>query len=83
MIKKQINQNDNYNLELLNSVGYDYVFNNNPINNLKNKINIPKISSEDKTKNLEKLKSDEIKILNVGCDEKHINLEKNKIKGIF
>jgi 2-methylcitrate dehydratase len=33
--------------------------------------------------NLEKLKSDEIKILNVGCDEKHINLEKNKIKGIF
>ena len=38
MIKKQINQNDNYNLELLNSVGYDYVFNNNPINHLKNKI---------------------------------------------
>ena len=33
--------------------------------------------------NLEKLKSDEIKILNVSCDEKHINLEKNKIKGIF
>ena len=58
MIKKQINQNDNYNLELLNSVGYDYVFNNNPINHLKNKINIPKISSEDKTKNLEKLKQE-------------------------
>ena len=58
MIKKQINQNDNYNLELLNSVGYDYVFNNNPINHLKNKIDIPKISNEDKTKNLEKLKQE-------------------------
>jgi DNA polymerase len=58
MIKKPINQNDNYNLELLNSVGYDYVFNNNPINRLKNKINIPKISNEDKAKKLEKLKQD-------------------------
>ena len=58
MIKKQINQNDNYNLELLNYVGYDYVFNNTPINHLKNKINIPKTSSEDKTKNLEKLKQE-------------------------
>ena len=58
MIKKAINQNDNYNLELLNSVGYDYVFNNNPINRLKNKINIPKISSGNKTEKLEKLKQD-------------------------
>ena len=58
MIKKAINQNDNYNLELLNSVGYNYVFNNNPINHLKNKIDIPKISNEDKTKNLEKLKQE-------------------------
>jgi len=58
MIKKPINQNDSYNLELLNSVDYDYVFNNNPINRLKNKINIPKISNEDKAKNLVKLKQE-------------------------
>jgi DNA polymerase len=58
MIKKPINQNDSYNLELLNSIGCDYVFNNNPINRLKNKINIPKIYNEGKAKNLEKLKQE-------------------------
>tara|TARA_Y100000590_G_scaffold368907_1_gene429779 strand:+ start:1595 stop:2314 length:720 start_codon:yes stop_codon:yes gene_type:complete len=58
MIKKPINQNDSYNLELLNSVGYDFVFNNNPINRLKNKIDIPKISDEEKEKKLEKLKQE-------------------------
>ena len=41
MIKKQINQKDSFDIELLNSIGYDYVFNNSPINRLKNKINIP------------------------------------------
>ena len=58
MIKKLINQNDSFNLELLSSLGYDYVFNNNPINRLKNKINIPRISNEEKAKKLEKLKQD-------------------------
>ena len=58
MIKKPINQNDSYNLELLNSVGYDYEFNNNPINRLINKINTSKISQENKTKNLEMLKQE-------------------------
>ena len=43
MIKKQINQKDSFDIELLNSIGYDYVFNNSPINRLKNKINTPKI----------------------------------------
>ena len=33
--------------------------------------------------NLEKLKSDEIKTLNVVCKEKHLDLKKNNIKGIF
>ena len=58
MIKKPINQNDSYNLELLNSVGYDYEFNNNPINRLINKINTSKMSQENKTKNLEMLKQE-------------------------
>jgi len=56
MIKKLINQNDSYCLELLNSIDYDYVFSNKPINHLKNKINIPKISNKNKAKNLEELK---------------------------
>jgi DNA polymerase len=58
MIKKPINQNDNYNLELLNSVSYDYEFNNSPVNRFKNKINDSKISQENKTKNLEELKQE-------------------------
>jgi len=58
MIKKPINQNDSYNLEILNSVGYDYEFNNNPINRLINKINTSKMSQENKTKNLEMLKQE-------------------------
>jgi 2-methylcitrate dehydratase len=33
--------------------------------------------------NLEKLKSNEIKNLNVVCKEKHLDLKKNNIKGIF
>ena len=48
MIKKQINQKDSLNIELLNSIGCDYVFNNSPINRLKNKINNPKKQNESK-----------------------------------
>jgi 2-methylcitrate dehydratase len=33
--------------------------------------------------NLEKLKSNEIKNLNIVCKEKHLDLKKNNIKGIF
>ena len=33
--------------------------------------------------NLEKLKSNEIKNLNIVCKEKHLDLNKNNIKGIF
>ena len=33
--------------------------------------------------NLEKLKSNEVKTLNIVCKEKHLDLKKNNIKGIF
>ena len=58
MIKRLINQNDSYYLELLNSIDYEYVFNNKPINHLENEINIPESSNKDKIKNLEKLKQE-------------------------
>ncbi len=58
MIKKQINQKDSLNIELLNSIGCDYVFNNSPINRLKNKINNSREQNENKQKKLEKLKEE-------------------------
>ena len=58
MIKKQINQKDSLNIELLNSIGCDYVFNNSPINRLKNKINSSREQNENKQKKLIKLKEE-------------------------
>ena len=58
MIKKQINQKDSFDIELLNSFGYNYVFNNSPINRLKNKINNPRKQNENKQKKLIKLKEE-------------------------
>ena len=58
MIKKQINQKDSLSIELLNSIGCDYVFNNSPINRLKNKINNPRKQNENKQKKLIKLKEE-------------------------
>ena len=60
MIKKQINQKDSFDIELLNSIGYDYVFNNSPINRLKIKINTPdKVKvEENKLEKLIKLKQE-------------------------
>jgi len=58
MIKKQINQKDRFDIELLNSIGHDYVFNNSPINRLKNKINFPEKLDENKHKKLIKLKQE-------------------------
>ena len=58
MVKKQINQKDILDVELLNSFGYDYVFNNSPINRLKNKINNPGKQNENKQKKLIKLKEE-------------------------
>ena len=58
MIKKQINQKDSFDIELLKSIDYDYVFNNNPINRLKKKINNPSKQNENKDKKLIKLKEE-------------------------
>ena len=58
MIKKQINQKNGFDIELLKSVGYDYVFNSSPINRLKNKINTPNILDENKHQKLIKLKQE-------------------------
>ena len=58
MIKKQINQKDSFDIELLNSIGYDYVFNNSPINRLKNKIYTPNKLDENKHEKLIKLKQE-------------------------
>ena len=58
MIKKQINQKDSFDIELLNSIGYDYVFNNSPINRLKNKINTPNKLDKNKHEKLLKLKQE-------------------------
>ena len=58
MIKKQINQKDSFDIELLNSIGYDYVFNNSPINRLKSKINTPNKLDENKHEKLIKLKQE-------------------------
>ena len=52
MIKKTINQNHNFDLELLKSIGYSYIFNNEPIDRSKNKINNTDKSEEDKIKKL-------------------------------
>ena len=58
MIKKQINQKDSFDIELLKSIGYNYVFNNSPINRLKNKINTPSKLDENKYEKLIKLKQE-------------------------
>ena len=39
MSKKVINQNANYDSELLNSIGSNFIFDGNPINRLKNTTN--------------------------------------------
>ena len=39
MIKKQINQKDSFDIELLNLIDCNYVFSKSPINRLESKIN--------------------------------------------
>ena len=60
MSKKVINQNANYDSELLNSIGSNFIFNENPINRLKNTTNNLKkrnnIDSIDKEKELNELR---------------------------
>jgi len=60
MSKKVINQNTNYDTELLNSIGSNFIFDENPINRLKNTTRDIKKESDvdqiDKEKELNKLK---------------------------
>ena len=55
MIKKTINQNHNFDLELLKSIDYSYIFNNEPIDRSKNKINNTDKLEKDKIKKLSKI----------------------------
>ena len=55
MSKKVINQNTNYDLELINSIESKFIFDENPINRLKNINAITKEESIDKKKELTKL----------------------------
>ena len=60
MSKKAINQNTNYDSELLNSIGSDFIFDENPINRLKNTAKGQKkgnnVEMIDKEKELNELK---------------------------
>jgi len=57
MSKKVINQNTNYDSELLNSIESNFIFNENPINRLKNTaINLKKGNDTDKERELSELK---------------------------
>ena len=56
MIKKPINQNDSNDLELLNSIGYEYIFDNKPINRLKNKFVTQDLNQKSKLEKLNDLK---------------------------
>ena len=61
MSKKVINQNTNYDSELLNSIGSNFIFDENPINRLKNTAKDQKKENDvdqiDKEKELNELKS--------------------------
>ena len=76
MIKKLINQNHSIDLELLNSIGYNYIFNNEPINRSKNKINNIKKSEVDKITKLINLKQEINSI-------KDCKLKENSTKLVF
>ena len=62
MSKKVINQNTNYNCELLSSIDSDFIFDENPINRLENIANNLKKESDfdelDKEKELKEMVSD-------------------------
>ena len=71
MIKKDINQNDILNSELLNIIDYNYIFNDKPINRIKTKPTLENSKS--------KLKSLENKIKAI----ENCNLKKNASKIVF
>ena len=73
MSKKVINQNANYDLEILNSIGPNFIFDENPINRMKNAtINQKKegdVNAVDKEKDLNELRSQINSIID--CDLKN------------
>ena len=72
MSKKVINQNANYDLEILNSIGPNFIFDENPINRLKNTSNDLKKDlsiAVDKEKDLNELRSQINSIID--CDLKN------------
>ena len=73
MSKKVINQNTNYDTELLNSIGSNFIFDENPINRLKNTFKDLKKENDvnliDKVKELNELKLQINSIID--CDLKH------------
>ena len=71
MIKKDINQNDILNLELLNIIGYNYIFDGKPIKRIKTKPTLENSKS--------RLKSLENKIKAI----ENCNLKKNSSKIVF
>ena len=71
MIKKDINQNDILNLELLNIIGYNYIFDGKPIKRIKTKPTLENSKS--------RLKSLENKIKAI----ENCNLKKNASKIVF
>ena len=58
MIKKRINQNDSFDLELLNSIDLDYVFSEKPQDRLIDKINKIDLVNNNKSKQLTDLKNE-------------------------
>lgn len=58
MIKKEINQNDTFALELLNSIEHNYIFNNSSINRLKNSNKDKNINNNEKSKKILDLKEE-------------------------
>ena len=76
MIKKSLNQNRILDLELLNSIDYNYIFNNSPINRFQNK-----------NDNLKKLKENKIEKLNILKNKinsiEDCNLKKNSSQIVF
>tara|TARA_Y100000590_G_C15667948_1_gene995163 strand:+ start:387 stop:1106 length:720 start_codon:yes stop_codon:yes gene_type:complete len=76
MIKKLLNQKRILDLELLNSIGHNYVFSNDPINRFQNKINNKKKLLNEKIKKLSYLKK-KINSIN-DC-----NLKKNASQIVF
>ena len=70
MSKKVINQNTNYDTELLNSIESDFIFDNNPINRLENTAeNIEKDNGSEKIDKQQQL--NDLKLQRDDADKKN------------